>query len=798
MAGNIILTLAFVLAVFSMLMYSFSFRGVKNTLNFGRLSFHLTAMLVIVASTLLMYSILTHQYQYGYIYNYSSDELPVGLLMSTFWAGQEGSFLLWVLFAVIIGIILQSYSAKREGLEPSVMAVYSLVLSFLLFMVSPLLKSPFNFIWMEEIFIESTKINPAFFNLPFLQGHLFSDPSSGQGFVKMSKELYASLQSAGISINEFIINGKGLNPLLQNFWMQIHPPVLFAGFALAAVPFTFAIAALLKNDYKDWVRQSFPWVLAAGAVLGLGIMLGGYWAYGVLGWGGYWAWDPVENSSLVPWVVIAAVVHTMIVQRKSQDRGEGVGRFAKTNLILSILAFILVLYSTFLTRSGILGDSSVHSFVDPGTIIYLFLIILVATFLLLGSGLIVYRWKYLSSQTKYDDNLLSRELSLFTSAVVLGASALIIFFGTSAPIFGVGVEISFYDEMHIPLAIIMGLLNGLSLMLKWKENSGEEIFKKLRLALILSVSATLLTVVIASVYDIMMILLAFSAYFSIFTNGEIALKIMKGNKKMLGSYMAHIGIAIFILGVIGSAVYSDEVELDLVKGEKQDALGYTVEFVGYQPIENNTKYAFNVDVKKGNSSYRVKPVMYISSFNQSLMREPDILEGFLNDVYISPIGYDDGTSHAGHGEKEVSLTPGEETEAEGVKILYAEFIRPDMGVMASGGDFQMGAKLSVKGYGIAKTVDLVLKKEGEAINYIPVELKEENLRIILKQIDPMSKKADIVITKLSGNIADVHEHKEVLSISASVKPFVSLVWIGTAVFVIGFFVSMFRRLEDAG
>lgn len=798
MAGNIILTLAFVLAVFSMLMYSFSFRGVKNTLNFGRLSFHLTAMLVIVASTLLMYSILTHQYQYGYIYNYSSDELPVGLLMSTFWAGQEGSFLLWVLFAVVFGIILQSYSAKREGLEPVVMAVYSLVLSFLLFMVSPLLKSPFNFIWMEEVFIESSKINPAFFNLPFLQGHLFSDPSSGQGFVKMSKELYASLQSAGISINEFIINGKGLNPLLQNFWMQIHPPILFAGFALAAVPFTFAIAALLKNDYKDWIRQSFPWVLAAGAVLGLGIMLGGYWAYGVLGWGGYWAWDPVENSSLIPWVVIVAVVHTMIVQRKSQDRGEGVGRFAKTNLILSILAFILVLYSTFLTRSGILGDSSVHSFVDPGTIIYLFLIILVAVFLLLGIGLIVYRWKYLSSETKYDDNLLSRELSLFTSAVVLGASALIIFFGTSAPIFGVGVEISFYDEMHIPLAIIMGLLNGLSLMLKWKENSGEEIFKKLRLSLILSFVSTLLTVIIAGMYDIMMILIAFSAYFSIFVNGEIALKIMKGNKKMLGSYLAHIGIAVFILGVIGSAVYSDEIELDLVKGEKQEALGYTVEFAGYQPIENNTKYTFNVDVKKGNSSYRVKPVMYISSFNQSLMREPDILEGFLNDFYISPIGYDDGTSHAGYDEKAVSLTPGEETETEGAKILYVEFIRPDMSVMSSGGDFQMGAKLSVKGYGTAKTVDLLLKKEGEAINYIPVELEEENLRIILKQIDPMSKKADIVISKLSGSIADVHEHKEVLSISASVKPFVSLVWIGTALFVLGFFVSMFRRLEDAG
>jgi len=145
---------------------------------------------------------------------------------------------------------------------------------------------------------------------------------------------------------------------------------------MSTVPFCFAVAAMMKNDYKDWVKQSFPWLLAAAGILGLGIMLGGYWAYEMLGWGGYWAWDPVENSSFIPWLVAVAGIHTLLVQKKSQAKGDGIGKFAKTNLILMSMMYVLVIYSTFLTRSGVLGDASVHSFVNPGTIVYLFLMIL--------------------------------------------------------------------------------------------------------------------------------------------------------------------------------------------------------------------------------------------------------------------------------------------------------------------------------------------------------------------------------------------------------------------------------------
>jgi len=797
MAGSILITLALAFSIFSMVMYYYTYRGAKNTLNLARISYHAMAMLVIVASAFLMYLIITHQYQYEYVYSYSNDDLPFGFLLSTFWAGQQGSFMLWLFVTALIGVFLQSYTGKRDDLEPRVMMFYGLATSFLLVMVSPLMKNPFAYIWAEPMFLEAAKINPAYFNLPFMQNFMFNDPNSGQNFVKMSNDLYITLQGAGISVNQFILHGKGLNPLLQNFWMQIHPPILFTGFAMTTVPFAFAMAALLKNDYKDWVRQSFPWILAGSGVLGLGIMLGGYWAYGVLGWGGYWAWDPVENASLVPWLISVAGIHTMIVQRKTQAKG-GIGKFVKTNLLLSILAYIMVLYSTFLTRSGVLGDASVHSFVDPGTLVYLFLIAFVGTFLLLGLGMILYRWKYLESQIIDEESILSRELALFTATVTLGASALIVAVGTSAPIFKQSVETKFYNEMHVPLAIIIGALNGFSFLLKWRHSSGEDILKKSKFSLVATGIFALLIIFFGKVYDVMMILLSVSAAFAFFVNSEIAYKIFTGNKKMLGAYIAHIGISIFILGVVGSAAYSKQVEVDMIKGKPVQALGRTLEFTGYNPIENNTKYEFNVTIKDGDGNPSViKPIMYISTFNNSLMREPDILEGFTKDFYISPLSYEDGTGEAKSPQgNAVILVPNEKTSIEGAEITYADFIKPDMSVMMGGGNFQMGAKLTITKNGKSETVEAMMKKEGAGVTFVPVELKEADLRVELTKIDPATKKAEFIIGKLSAPVISA-QPVEVLAVNASTKPFISLVWIGVAIAVIGFFVSTYRRLQES-
>ena len=797
MIGSVVLSLALTSSLIAMVMYYLSFKGYKNTINYARIAYHSTVMLVIIASVLLWRILLTHSYQYEYVFSYSSNDLPFGFLFSTFWGGQEGSFMLWLLFTSIIGIILQNYSSKRDDLEPRVMVVFSLAVAFLLVMVSPWFKNPFAFIWTDPMYIDIKYINPAYIGLPQLSKFAFSDSSTGQQFIKMTSELHNTLTAAGISIGQFIINGKGLNPQLLNFWMQIHPPILFVGFALSTVPFAFAMAALMKNDYTKWIKQAFPWVLAGAGVLGLAIMLGGYWAYEMLGWGGYWAWDPVENSSLIPWLISVAAIHTILVQKKSQSKG-GVGRFLKTNLILCILIYVLVLYSTFLTRSGVLGDASVHSFTSPGALIFLFLLIFIISFIVLGFGAIVFRWKSLSKFDVKDENILSRELALFTAAVIMSASALIVLVGTSAPIFGQAVETTFYIQMELPLAIIIGLLNGLSLLMKWKKSSWNEVIKKGMFALLASLFLTILIVVLGGVYDLMLIILSFSSAFLLFVNLEIALKIVRGNKRMLGAYIAHIGIALFLLGVIGSAGYSVKQDADLIKGIPTDVLGYKMLFTGYKSIDNNTKYAFQVDINKGDDFYKAEPVMYISDYTNSIMRVPYIVVGPTRDIYISPVGYDD-TQVAQNIGKKVSVEKGKSINIYDVKITFATFDFPPeiKSSMLAGKDFKIGAKLVAEKDNKKKSFELFLINKDGNRTLTNVDLKDFNLNVKLDNLLATGK-IDLSISELdSKSINTVKAPVQTLSIEASIKPFINLVWIGVIVMVIGFFVSVARRLRES-
>jgi cytochrome c-type biogenesis protein CcmF len=326
MIGKFLIYIALISSLISVIGFFGAHLGKEKYLKAGRFFYHISSIAIVAASFFLLYIILTHQFQYTYVWQQSNRDLQLPLLMSTFFAGQEGSFMLWTFMTAVIGVFLLNFVSKGKRLEPQVMTIFTLVLGFLSLIL--ILKSPFNYVW--ESFLGEVK----------------------EGFIPQE--------------------GRGLNPLLQNYWMIIHPPVLFLGYASLAVPFSFAIAALIKNSYYKWVGFSLPWLLFSAATLGLGIILGGYWSYGVLGWGGYWAWDPVENSSLVPWIIAIAVIHTMLAQKRTDG-------YMKTNLILCILSFLFVLYSTFLTRSGILGDSSVHSFTDPGAEVYLALILFIGS-----------------------------------------------------------------------------------------------------------------------------------------------------------------------------------------------------------------------------------------------------------------------------------------------------------------------------------------------------------------------------------------------------------------------------------
>lgn len=334
---------------------------------------------------MLLYLILNHQFQYKYVWEYSSTTLPLPLLMSTFYAGQEGSFMLWALYTSVIGIVLMLYSSRRDY-EAEAMSVYSLILSFLLLML--VVKNPFTFIWdcFPADLIKSGAIPGGITNVVVLDA---------------VKGIWA----------QYPIEGRGLNPLIQNYWMVIHPQILFTGFSSMAVPYTLAVAALWKRDYDSWIRVATPWAVFGSMVLGTGIIMGGYWAYETLGWGGFWGWDPVENSSLIPWLLCVASIHTALNQRKS-------GAFVRTNFVLSLLTFIMALYGTFLTRSGVLGDTSVHSFVDPGMWVYWLLLAFIAVFSGIGFGIFFVRMKEMQ-KVPVKHSYFSREFALFLGAFTI-------------------------------------------------------------------------------------------------------------------------------------------------------------------------------------------------------------------------------------------------------------------------------------------------------------------------------------------------------------------------------------------
>lgn len=793
MIGNIMITLALAASVFSIAMYYLTYKGNQNTLKWARIGYHVMTALVVVASALLLHAILNHQYEYKYVFSYSGSGLSTGLLMSTFWAGQEGSFMLWLLFTAIIGLVLQDYTSKRGDLEYRVMMIFTLSAAFLLVMVNPALKNPFSTIWSEPTFIQAKYLNSAFLSFPFIQQFLFQDPGSNESFIKVGSELVGLLKANGVSLNEFIVQGKGLNPLLQNFWMQIHPPILFVGFAMSAVPFAFAFSALLKNDYQDWVKQALPWLTSSMAVLGLAIMLGGYWAYGVLGWGGYWGWDPVENASLVPWIVGVAGIHTMLVQKKTRT-DKHPGRFLKINLILSILTYVLVLYSTFLTRSGILGDASVHSFVAPGAIVFLFLLLFIGTFTLMGIFGIIYRWKSLEDMTNSNENLMSRELALFTGAVTLIASAIIILAGTSAPIFSTTVEIKFYNELNLPIAIIMGLLNGFSLILKWRLNDGKNIFDNAKFSIAGTLILSLLIIFIGGVYELMQILFTLSASFTLIANAEVLYRVIRGDRIKAGAYVAHIGIALFMLGVVATGGFTDQKRVDLIQGEAQTVLGEEIMFKGIRTFDQGRKYKFDITVGDQENPSVVSPVMFVAEFNNSLMREPDILSRITSDFYVSPVSYTEKGGAGGGGQK-VTLRLNESTDFEGKKILFKKFnfSKEAMDAMMAGEEFQIGALLQITYNGQSVDAEAIMKSNGGNREFLPVVIKDADLKIEMTSLDAAGS-LQVIISSLSKGSG---LSKEVLTVEASSKPFIGLIWFGTILMVVGFFISTVRRSRES-
>lgn len=471
-------------------------------------------VLLLTAAALLMVLFLKHRFEFMYVWQYSSTDLPLHFLISSFWAGQEGSFMLWALFQGILGLVLMRTSGRWQA---GAMGIYAAAQFFVLSAlqgidlgIMQVGRSPF-------MLIRETVGN--------IEGTIFSRPD------------YLSV------INE----GNGLNPLLENIWMVIHPPALFLGYASVLAPYSLAIAALIRRKPFDWIPVVLPWVIFSVLTLGVGIILGGMWAYVSLTFGGFWAWDPVENASYIPWVTLVAALHLLIVARKRQ-------RSLMLAFILTILSYILVLYASLLTRSGILGDTSVHAFGENGLLTQL--LITLSFFTLVPIVLIVRRFHDI--RTEVPENYRSREFWMVLGSLIMVLGAFQVAFVTSIPvwnsIFGLNMAppanpVAYYNAWQMPFAIVMALLMGLSSMLTYRDSDWK---KTLHRAMRFLAVASVVGAIVWMVYfpgKASYLIYLLSSIFLILVSADVTLQLLRKSLNP-GGMLAHLGIGIFLAGVM--------------------------------------------------------------------------------------------------------------------------------------------------------------------------------------------------------------------------------------------------------
>ena len=738
--GHWMLILALVATGASAIMYSrAATKGAKLIVIPRRLLILGTACIVL-ASILLLALLLSHDFSNGYVFSYSDRSLPLHYLVSTFYAGQEGSFLFWALCSGLIALALVRY-ARQKNDEPWVMTVYMAVQAmFLLLLVA---KSPFRSIW-----------------------EMFPEAPAGR----------------------LPLDGRGLNPLLQNFWMVIHPPILFLGFAAMAVPFSLAIGGLWKKEYTILISRGFPWVLTATSVLGLGIMLGAYWAYGVLGWGGYWGWDPVENSSLLPWLTGIALLHTMLAQLRT-------GKYVRTNFVLAIVSFFLVIYSTFLTRSGVLGDSSVHSFTDPGATVYWLLLAFLLLIAVAGVWAMALRRKELKP-VAMDTMILSRETSLWAGSLALILSAVVVLFGTSLPLFSkTRVEPSFYDTTHLPIAIVIALLIGFSLYTQWEMQDGIDTLKRSLKTLLASLLVTAVLVVLG-VRNVLVLLFIFSSAFAFFVNAEVAVKVARGDWRFIGGKLTHMGVAIFFLGVIASGKFSSLERVVLPLNTPKEVLGHTLTYTGEQKTADG-KSTYRVRVNANGSQFDLLPVMFETG-QQGRMRNPDIATTFTQDFYLSPVDVVPGEAA---GEQEpFTLEKGQTIAIGGIQATFVGFdmTQHDQSVTGGSGGMAVGSILEIaSGSARERITPMVVYQEGQApkAQAMPSRLLNANVAVVGMNVG-MGTSPSTITVGVQRTHNDGGEGNSLI-VEASIKPFINLVWAGTLLIMVGFFLSILKRSKEA-
>jgi cytochrome c-type biogenesis protein CcmF len=722
--GNLSLTFALIAAVLSAILFFAGRKGDSKLLEAARRIYYVFFAFTAVASVYLLYLFLTHHFEVEYVFGYSSTELPLFYLISSFWAGQEGTFLLWLFLGAFLGIFM----IKRSGAYENYTMIFFLLIQ--LFLLTLLLKkSPFSL-------------------LP-----------------------------------NFPEEGRGLNPLLQDFWMVIHPPIIFLGYAALGVPFSFALGALAKNEYKDWTRFAFPWAIFSCLSLGAGIVIGGYWSYKVLGWGGYWGWDPVENASLVPWLFSIALVHGLLMERIK-------GSMRRTNFLLAILCFILVLYATFLTRSGVLGDFSVHSFADLGINAYLILFMIL--FVLLSFGLFVYRLSNIR-HVEAVKKVLSTEFSIYLAIVFLSVSAVMVLFGTSAPIitklFGQAsnVNVDYYVNTQFPIGIILAATLGFAPLLRFNGISWQDLKRALLLPLLIALVLTILGFILKVSFALYLVFL-FVSLLALIANLFVLARRAKSGLRFLGGYLTHFGVGLMFVGILTSSGYDRTLKINLPQDEAQEAFGYQFTYLGMEQDLSEANNVLNIKVQKGATDFLARPRFYYSDYTQGIMRTPHIKINLLEDIYLTPVEHVDADQA---GKQTLILAKGEAKTIEGYEIKFVGF---DMSTHQAESQISVGAKLEIQKDDAIDTLIPIISMDvsGQDQKKEKVLLPGGKIAIDLEQID-----ADRKMVKLTFFALEDEPQKDLLVLEVSRKPLINLLWLGTVLIMLGLAVSTYRRTKEA-
>ncbi len=620
--GHISLWLALLLAVWAVIV---GFLGGKSgrpeLIQSARRSVYALAVVLVVASASLLVALLRHDFNVAYVASYTSSNLPAVYTISAFYGGQAGSMLFWAVVLSLYAAIAQWVTPKKYAhLMPYVGGVTSIVALF--FIVTMLFAD-----------------NP-FERLPFT-------PAEGQG----------------------------LNPQLQNPGMVIHPPMLYLGYIGITIPFAFAVAALLSKQLDTgWLHAIRKWTLWSWLILGVGITLGMWWAYVELGWGGYWAWDPVENASFLPWLTMTAFLHSVMIQEKR-------GMLKRWNMILIVLSFMLSIFGTFITRSGII--SSVHSFTQS-SVGYFFLVFLILSAIGL-TWLLVSRLPLLAPESKLE-SMVSREASFLFNNLILVGMAFSILWGTLFPILSewvkgtkVAVGAPFFNQVNIPLGLLLLVLTGIGPVIAWRKASVRNLRRQFVVPTALGVITGAILVLIRFGDFYSGVAVAFGVFVVVAISqefwrgagarhrlhGEIYplafARLIGRNRRRYGGYMVHLAIVVYFVAFTGMA-FKTEIETSLRPGESatlRSPFGHTYTFthIGISQYDAANRFvtAASVEVRKNGERVGVMRSERRQYFTASGLgrqssfqpaTEAGIASGLKEDLYIVFGGSVGGTEEA--------------------------------------------------------------------------------------------------------------------------------------------------------